>query len=165
MKTKRNFVRKITMVTSIALLSAFAFGISSCDKDDDDDNNNMRTYAISGNASGTQMVPSVAGSGTGTISGTYDPNTRMLTYTTGWTGLSGAPTSGGFYYGASGVNGTAVGSPWTLGTGLTGTGTMNGTMTLSAEQGDQLTNGNWYYSYGTSANPTGEVRGQITATR
>jgi hypothetical protein len=37
-------------------------------------------------------------------------------------------------------------------------------MTLTDAQATNLTNGGWYYSYGTAANPTGEVRGQITAT-
>ena len=71
---------------------------------------------------------------------------------------------GVIYYGASGVNGTIVGSPWTFESGLTGTGMRTDTTTLTSEQETQLTGGNWYYSLGTTANPAGEVRGQITAT-
>jgi hypothetical protein len=153
----------MAMISSIALASVFAF--SSCDKDDDDNNNNTGSYTISGNASGSQMVPSVTGNGTGTISGTYNPNTGVMSYTSNWNNLSGAPLSAGFYNGATGVSGTAVGSPWTLGTNTTGTGSVSGTMTLTSDQASQLTNGGWYYSYGTAANPTGEIRGQMTAVR
>jgi hypothetical protein len=164
MENKKRFWENARMMSLVILFGALAFGVSSCDKDDDDNDNN-RSYTVSGNANGTQMVPSVTGNGTGTITGTYDPNTRMMTYTSAWTGLSGAPTSAGFYNGASGVSGTAVGTPWALGTGLTGTGNFSGSMTLTSEQADQLTAGNWYYSYSTAGNTGGEVRGQITATR
>ena len=159
MKT-RQFLGK-GLITAMVMASAVLF--TSCDKDDDD--TPMRTYAISGNASGSQVVPAVAGTGTGTIVGTYNPNNHMLTYTTTWTGLTGAPTAGSFYSGASGANGTAVGTGWTFDPASTGTGTMAGTMTLTDAQAAELTAGGWYYTYSTAANPTGEVRGQIVATQ
>jgi hypothetical protein len=164
METRKTFWGKTRMMSLVVLFGALAFSVSSCDKDDDDDDNN-RMYTISGNASGAQMVPSVSGTGSGTITGTYDPNTRIMTYTSAWTGLSGAPTSAGFYNGTTGVSGSAIGTPWALGTGLNGTGSFSGSMTLTSEQADQLTAGNWYYSYGTATNSSGEVRGQISATR
>ncbi|PWT96069.1 MAG: hypothetical protein C5B52_16495 [Bacteroidetes bacterium] len=122
-------------------------------------------YTISGNANGAQMVPSVTGNGTGKITGTYNPNNGTLTYTTTWDSLSGGPTSGGFYNGASGVAGTAVGTPWAMGSNLTGTGSFSGTMNLTPAQAQDLKNGNWYYSMGTATNPGGEIRGQMTATQ
>lgn len=161
MKTRQSYWKKVLMVSSVVLCSAVV--LSSCDKDDDDDNNN-RVYTISGNASGSQMSPAVTTNGTGAITGTYDANSHVMNYTTTWTNLSGAPTTAGFYNGASGMTGTAVGSSWNLGSNLTGTGTFTGSMTLTDEQASQLTAGNWYYSYGTSTNPNGEVRGQISAT-
>ncbi len=154
-------LKKWIVAGSLAL-AAFT-GFSSCDKDDDDVDN--RNYTISGNANGTQMVPTVAGTGTGTISGTYNPTTNTMTYTSTWTGLTGAPTSAGFYSGTTGVSGTAAGTPWTLGAGLTGTGTFTGSMILTPEQETQLINGGMYYSYGTTTNTGGEIRGQIAATR
>lgn len=159
---KTSFVKQWMLIASVALVSLAGF--SSCDNDDDDDFDN-RTYTISGTANGAQVVPSVSGTAAGTITGTYDPSTRMLSYTSTWTGLSGAPSSAGFYSGATGVNGTAVGSTWTLGSGTTGTGTFTGTTTLSSEEAAQLLAGNMYYSYSTATNGTGEIRGQITATR
>lgn len=154
-------VKNWIVMSSLALVS-FA-GFSSCDKDNDDDEN--RNYTISGNANGSQMVPTVNGTGTATMTGTYNPTNRTMTYTSAWTGLSGAPTSARFYTGTSGVSGTAAGAPWTMPVGMTGTGSYSGTMLLTTEQATQLTAGNYYYSYGTANNMNGEVRGQMTATR
>jgi len=149
----------------LALLIFFSFAVMSCKDDDNNNQVNNQPYTISGDASGAQMVPSVTGTGTGTITGTYDPKTRQLNYTSNWNGLTGAPTSAGFYSGARGSSGTAVGTPWTIASGSTGTGSLTGSMTLTEDQANQFTNGGWYYSYGTDTNPGGEVRGQITATR
>ncbi|TMI62711.1 MAG: CHRD domain-containing protein [Bacteroidetes bacterium] len=137
--------------------------LTSCDNDDDDLNDN-RTYVISGNASGSQVVPAVSGSGQGTVTGTYNSKTNTMNYTSTWTNLSGAPTSAGFYAGNAGASGTLVGNTWTLGSGLTATGTTTGTIVLTDAQETQLLNNGWYYSYGTATNTGGEVRGQITTT-
>jgi hypothetical protein len=161
MKTNNNFVTSIILVSILALLGVFM--ITACHKDSDNTNNNSNMYTISGNASGSQMVPTVSGGGSANISGTYNASTNQLTYTTTWTNLSGAPTLGAFYTGATGVNGSIAGSAWTMGSGLTGTGTFSNTVTLTNDQETQLLNGNYYYILGTTANATGEVRGQITA--
>jgi hypothetical protein len=161
MKTMFRFSGRFLVLSSALMLSAFS--LTSCDKDDDDDNDNL--YTISGNASGAQVVPAVTGTGGGTIVGTFNTDNNTLTYTTNWTGLTGAPTSGSFYTGASGANGTMIGSGWTMGSGLGTTGTHSGTMVLTADQWNNLRSGNWYYSLGTASNTNGEVRGQITATQ
>ena len=161
MKNVFRVTKRVSFLASVVVMSALV--LSSCKKDKNE-TTSTKPYTISGSASGSQMVPSVSGNGSATMTGTYDPNTRVLTYTTNWTGLSGAPTSGGFYSGASGSSGTIVGSNWTLGSGLSSTGTFSGTTTLTADQASQLTSGNWYYTLGTSNHSTGEVRGQITAT-
>ena len=106
---KKVFSGKWLILSATVLMSVFAF--TSCNRNDSD-TPGPTMYNISGNASGSQMVPAVAGNGTATITGTYNPNTRVLTYTTNWNGLSGAPTSGGFYWGASGTSGTLIGSQW-----------------------------------------------------
>ncbi len=155
--------KQFLVASSVVLVSAFA--MTSCSKDDDGSGyQNTSMYTITGNANGSQMVPTVTGNGSATISGTYNANTGVLNYTTNWTGLSGAPTTGAFYTGASGMNGTMLGTNWTMGTGMTGTGTYSGTMTLTADQAANLRAGTWYYKLGTSTNTNGEVRGQITAT-
>lgn len=158
---KKVFSAKWLILSATMVMSAFAF--TSCNRNDSD-TPSPAMYNISGNANGSQMVPAVAGNGTATITGTYNPNTRVLTYTTNWNGLSGGPISGGFYSGASGTNGSLIGTQWNLGTGLNATGTFTGQTNLTADQAAQLTSGNWYYTLGTAADSTGEVRGQITAT-
>jgi hypothetical protein len=150
-------------IASFSLMSVFA--LTSCDKNDNKDNTNNTPYTVSGNASGSQMVPTVSGNGTAAINGTYNPANMTLTYTTSWSNLSGAPTSAGFYSGATGTNGTAMGSNWSLGTGLTGTGTFTSSMVLTQDQANQLTSGGWYYTLGTANHSGGEVRGQIAASR
>lgn len=155
LKLKSNF-----LLALVALCSPFF--LSSCLKDKN--NNKSDTYLITGNASGSQMVPPVALGGSGTISGTYDSKSRVLTYTSTWTGLSGIPTSAGLYSGPVGVNGNATGSPWYLGLSAGSSGTLSGTVTLSVIQGAELIAGGLYYAYTTAANPGGEIRGQITAT-
>src|SRR5690348_1866724 len=86
-----------TRVLAFAVLAAI-LAVMSCKNDDyNNDTTNMAPYTISGNASGSQSVPAVTGNGTGTITGTYDPQTRVLTYTSTWAGLSGPPIVGGFY--------------------------------------------------------------------
>jgi hypothetical protein len=86
MKTVFSVTKRLFLISSTVLMSALV--LSSCKKDKND-TNNTNMYTISGNASGSQMVPSVTGNGTATMTGTYDPNTRVLTYTTSWNGLSG----------------------------------------------------------------------------
>jgi hypothetical protein len=163
MKIKNTWPGRFLAMT---LLIAGTLSVSSCDKDDDDNNNQKnQPYTISGNSSGAQMVPSVAGNGSGTFNGTYNPSTGVMTYTTNWNNLTGAPTSGGFYSGASGTNGTAVGSPWTMQSDWTGTGSTTGSMNLTPAQANDMMNGNMYYSMGTAANSGGEIRGQMSATR
>ena len=160
MKTGKFFSKGL--ITAMILSSAIL--VASCD-DDDDDDMPTRPYTISGNANGGQVVPAVTGTGTGTITGTYNPNNGTLIYTTNWNGLTGAPTGGGFYIGGTGTNGAAIGTPWTFEPTATGTGSFIDTMSLTNDQATQLKNGNWYYIYNTTTNPAGEVRGQITATQ
>ncbi len=161
---KKNFFGGTKFMALLAIVLVSSFVLVSCSKDDENVVDN-RPYTLSGTANSAQAVPVASGTGTGTISGSFDPATNQLSYTTNWTGLSGAPTTGGFYTGASGVAGTAVGTPWTFDATATATGSNTGTMTLTSEQAAQLLSGNWYYTYGTTANPSGEIRGQITATR
>ena len=162
MKTTRNLVSRVSCISFLVFLSAFVF--TSCDKKDDDKNNSNTVYAISGNASSSQVAPPVAGSGTATISGTYNSGNGQMITTTNWTDLSGVPTTGGFYIGAAGVNGSLIGDLWSLGTGLSTSGTFSDTTTLTSEQATELKGGNLYYSLATAANPNGEVRGQLVAT-
>jgi hypothetical protein len=168
MKHTNNFqVLPVTKWVVMLAVALTAVAMTGCD-DDDNNSVNNRSYTIRGDGDRMQVVPAITDTtyhGASVISGTYNPNTKVFNYTTNWIGLSGPPTSGGFYNGASGTAGVAVGAPWTFDANATENGSMSGTMTLTQEQADQLTSGKWYYTYGTAANTGGEVRGQISAER
>ncbi|MES1225162.1 MAG: CHRD domain-containing protein, partial [Bacteroidota bacterium] len=83
--------------------------------------------------------------------------------TSNWTNLSGGPVSAGFYTGEIGASGVAVGNPWSLSGGSTGT--ITGNVTLTQNEETQLLSGKVYYTYATVNHPSGEVRGQISVTR
>lgn len=162
MKTKQSFRKQFFAGALVAFFATIV--LMSCKKDDDVNTQHM--FNISGSANASQVFPAITDTaGTGTITGTYDSTTKVLNYTTTWTGLSAAPTTGGFYNGASGTAGLAVATPWTFDSTATTTGTRTGNLTLTAEQATQLTSGGWYFTYGTAANPGGAIRGQITATQ
>jgi hypothetical protein len=160
---KQQLFSQVRMAAVSLSFLVLLIALPGCDDYEEEKDN--RPYTISGDGDGAQMVPSVTGTGTGTINGTYNPSTRELTYTSNWSGLTGAPASGGFFRGGRGVSGTAEGTPWTFQSGSTETGSVNGTMTLTDQQATELLGNNWYYSFGTAMNPGGEVRGQISATR
>ncbi|MEJ0101701.1 MAG: CHRD domain-containing protein [Bacteroidota bacterium] len=159
MKTIHLF-RKKPLVTVCMGLAIFI--LVACHKNNDSTVDN-RPYTISGNASGSQVVPAVPDSGNATITGTYNPATRVLNYTSNWTGLSGTPVAGGLYTGALGASGIAVGQAWVISGGPTGT--VTGNINLTDNQASQLLTGNIYYTYATINHPGGEVRGQISVSR
>lgn len=155
-------VKRIAVLASVTIATVTFVG---CSKDDNNDNNNNHTtvYNISGNASGSQVVPSVTGTATGSITGTYNDSSNVLVYTTNWVNLTLPPTSGAFYTGASGSNGSIVGSAWALGSTPSVTGNVSGQMTLTDDQETKLKAGQWYYILSTTNHASGEIRGQITA--
>lgn len=122
------------------------------------------SYALSGNSNGSQATPANNSSGSGSMSGMYHTSTKVMTYTTTWSNLSGAPINGGLFIGITGQVGTSL-YAWTLGSGLTASGNFSASTTLNADQEAQLLAGKCYYVLGTTANASGEIRGQITATK
>ena len=143
------------------LLAAGVF-LASCDKNDNN-NNNGQMYTVSGNGSGTQVVPVVTTTGSSTLTGTYNSNTKVLQYNIAWTGLVATADSVRFYGPAStGTNAAgnaqvraAITTP-----GISGSAT--GTATLTAQQQTDLLAGNWYYTVSNATYLNGELRGQIT---
>jgi hypothetical protein len=158
---KKNWF-SLTKAMMLGTALAGALLLTSCDKDDDDPAVN-NTYTISGDGSGSQVVPAFAGTGTGTITGTYNKETNRLDYNVGWNGLTEDASAVALYTGAAGTAGTSVQDLSISTAGLTGNST--GSLTLTDAQETDLLTGNWYYSVGTATNTGGEVRGQITATQ
>jgi hypothetical protein len=135
-----------------------------CDKDDDDDGKTDETYTLSGPASGTQERPNpVTTSATGSISGTYNKDTRILDYMIMWNGLSTDPVAMHFH-GPAGPEEAAPPVVPIVNFPVTTTGMHSDKDTLTAEQETQLLTGKWYYNIHTQTYGGGEIRGQVTAT-
>lgn len=99
-------------------------------------------------------------SGSGTADLTYDPSTRVLTWRITYGGVSGPATMVHIHGpAAEGKNGPVV--IWLSKRGSTAENPITGEATLTPEQAQQFTAGEWYINVHTQANPAGEIRGQI----
>jgi hypothetical protein len=158
---KRMFrLSKAAVLASVLFATIFTF--SSCTKEDAGLSVAL-SYSLSGNASSSQAVPRNSSSGSGSFTGTYNASTKVMTYTTTWTNLTGAPLTGGLYTGTAGQVGTSI-AVWNLGNGLTTSGSFSSSTTLNASQETELLAGRAYYILTTALNTSGEIRGQISAT-
>jgi CHRD domain len=109
---------------------------------------------------GAQQVPPVQTTATGTADLTYDPTTRMLTWSVTSNGLSGPATMAHFHGPArEGKNAPPV--IWLSEKGAPVPNPIKGSATLTPEQAQQFTAGEWYVNVHTQANPGGEIRGQV----
>jgi hypothetical protein len=109
---------------------------------------------------GAQQVPPVQTSATGTADLSYDPTTRVVTWSVTYSGLSGPATMAHFHGpAAAGKNGPPV--IWLTEKGKPAESPIKGQATLTPEQAQQFNAGEWYINVHTQANPGGEVRGQV----
>ena len=162
LEPKKNHMKQLLKNSLFAsLLAGTVCLFTGCTKEDAGLSATL-SYTLSGNANASQATPSNSSNGSGTFSGTYNASTKVMTYTTTWTNLTGAPVNGGLYTGAKGEAGTSI-SLWTLGSGLSASGSFSSSTTLNADQEYKLLSGQTYYVLGTAANVSGEIRGQITA--
>ena len=91
---------------------------------------------------GAQQVPPVQTTGTGTADLTYDPTTRVVTWTITFSGLSGPATMAHFHGpAAEGKNGPVV--IWLSKQGSQATSPISGQATLTPEQAQQFASGEW----------------------
>jgi CHRD domain-containing protein len=109
--------------------------------------------------SGAQQVPPVQSSATGKADLTYDPNTRVVTWTITCDGLSGPVTMAHFHVALEGKNGPVA--IWLSKQGSSTACPISGQATLTPEQAKQFTAGEWYINIHTKAHPPGEMRGQV----
>jgi len=109
---------------------------------------------------GAQQVPPVQTSATGTADLSYDSATRVVTWSVTYSGLSGPATMAHFHGpAAAGKNGPPV--IWLTEKGKPVENPIKGEATLTPEQAQQFSAGEWYINVHTQANPGGEVRGQV----
>lgn len=107
--------------------------------------------------SGASEVPPVVTAATGTLEASLTPDSRVLTWTFNYSGLSGPLTGAHFHGPAGGGQNAGVVVP------ITGSldSPVSGSVTLSAAQAAELAAGNWYVNLHTAAHPDGEIRGQV----
>lgn len=101
--------------------------------------------------------PGVASSGKGTATASLDTNSKTLTWTVDYSGLSGPATAAHIHGPADPGANAGIVVPFTGNI----TSPIKGSATLTDAQIAQLEAGKWYVNIHTEANKPGEIRGQL----
>ena len=145
------------MLRSIKCLSTILISfalLTSCDKDDDPVTPVYPTYKAT--LTGAQEVPTNSSLASGTFNGTLNTDTKVLTYTLTYTGMT--PISWHLHKGAVGVSG-----PVEINLGSASFASpFSGSATLTAQQETDLNAGLLYANFHSTIFPGGEIRGQVT---
>ena len=141
---------RITAHSTLAgvLLAAAAFVASAA---------SAETVKMAATLDGAQQVPALEVAGKGSAELTFDTETKMLTWTVDYSGLTSAPAAGHFHGPADkGANaGVAVPFEGDLASPI------KGSATLTDAQAADLMAGKYYINLHTPANKGGEIRGQV----
>lgn len=111
---------------------------------------------------GSNEVPAVSNSGSGTLNVAYDKAAKTLTYSASWSEMSDSVTMMHFHGPAA--KGTNAGVLYPITDFTPGTaGTAAGTVKLDGAKLKELDllGGKWYYNIHTKTHPAGEIRGQV----
>lgn len=109
---------------------------------------------------GAQEVPPVESRGSGSADLTYDPATRVVTWTVSFNGLSGEATMAHFHGPAAAGKNAGV-KVWISGKGAPLTSPAKGQATLSPADAQEFLAGEMYINVHTKDHPAGEIRGQV----
>ncbi len=109
---------------------------------------------------GSQQVPPVQTAAMGTADLTYDPASRMLSWTITYSGVSGAVTMA-HIHGPAAEGKNASPQIWLTQKGSPVSSPIKGQATLTPEQAKQFEAGEWYINVHTDSHPAGELRGQV----
>jgi hypothetical protein len=111
---------------------------------------------------GTQEVPAVDPSGSGTLDVSYDKSTKTLTYTAKWSGMTDSVTMMHFHGpAAKGANAGVVYPIHEFTPGTSGTATGSFKLDDQKMKESDLLSGKWYFNIHTKTHPSGEIRGQV----
>jgi CHRD domain len=102
-------------------------------------------------------APGVSSSGKGAATASLDTNTKTLTWTVDYSGLSGPATAAHIHGPADPGANAGIVVPFTGNVASP----IKGSATLTDAQIAQLEAGKWYVNIHTEANKPGEVRGQL----
>jgi hypothetical protein len=118
------------------------------------------TSAVTAKLSGANEVPALNVAGSGMLDGTFNKDTKVLTWTVTYSGMTG-PVAAGHFHGPAmaGTNaGVALGFSGSLDSPI------KGSATLTTAQVADLLAGKWYVNLHTAAHKGGEIRGQAMVT-
>jgi hypothetical protein len=110
--------------------------------------------------SGAQCVPPVDTTGSGTADLTFDPATRVVAWKIPYSGLS-SPSTMAHFHGPAKQGQNAPPVIWLSTQGSPPANPMTGSATLTPEQAQQFSDGEWYVNVHTQSHPAGEIRGQV----
>jgi hypothetical protein len=147
---------KKSILLSLLAISAFTF---SCKKDDPVVNAD-KIYQVSTTLSGANEIPAVTTSATGSTTGTYNQTTKILTVSTTLSGIT--PTMGHIHTQTVPTLPDKSGPVTFPFSTLTSPVVFTTTTPLTAAQEADLLNGIMYVNFHTTANPKGEIRGNLS---
>ncbi len=106
---------------------------------------------------GKSEVPANTTAGTGTVTATYDTDSKKITWKGSYSGLTGPATAAHFHGPAPAGKNAGVMVP------ISPNGpSFEGSATLNDAQAKALMDGDIYVNIHTAANKAGEIRGQLT---
>ena len=109
--------------------------------------------------SGASEVPAVETAAKGTVDATYDSDTKMLSWTIDYSGLSGDATASHFHGPAEAGSNAPPVVPVAV------ADIEKGSATLTEDQAKEFADGMIYFNIHTAAHPGGEIRGQLAAAK
>jgi CHRD domain len=109
---------------------------------------------------GAEETPPMETAGKGMANITYDPATRVVTWTISYSGLSG-PVTMAHFHGPAAKGAIAGVEIWLTKQGSPAENPIKGQATLTPEQAQEFTAGKWYVNLHTKDHPGGEIRGQV----
>jgi hypothetical protein len=134
-------------VAAIAFAGAMAFAAPSM----------AASTTFKANLNGKSEVPPNDSKGTGTVTATYDSDSKKLTWKGSYKDLSGAATAAHFHGPAAAGKNAGVLVPI-----APATSPLEGSATLTDDQAKALMAGDVYVNVHTAANKGGEIRGQLS---
>jgi hypothetical protein len=112
---------------------------------------------IEASLSGAGEAPPTDSAATGRMEGTFDSDTKMLTWTVAYSGLSSPPLSGDFH----GPAPPGENAPIQAGTPGDLASPFHGGAKLDDAQARDLMDGRWYFNLHSKRFPAGEIRGPV----
>ena len=113
---------------------------------------------VSAKLAASAETPPNGSHGTGTLSGTYDTQSKTLAYSVSYADLTGPATAAHFH--APAPAGKSAGVEIPINVPLLSP--IKGQVTLTDAQAKNLTDGMTYFNIHTAANKGGEIRGQVS---